>query len=249
MPKVFADRRLLLKCEGKSYRLLSLTQANDGSIYIGFQNFRNIQWVAIDLEREQPTLSMVDSTPEEGKLSFHASGVVGFRSHAAPGDYQLRIRGNYLYDRHNAQAGVRHLVTVFMEKPEELAPTFPQRNSDFWLQYAESLKPFVLVLFAIPRVSGVQTIGFTFTMHIDDLDRYPAEGANVIDLKYHWVFWLIYRTKFMDNWPQQSYVCFHDGFSVPMYFSKEQKDTSAEMRLELRMPEYTIEGTDLKIKF
>ena len=125
MTRIFSDRRLLLKCEGKVYKLLSLTQRNDGSIYLGFPNFRNIQWLGVELGQQEAMLSLVDSTEDEGKLSFHASGVVGFRSHDAPGDYQLRIKGNYLYDYRNTKAGIRHLVSIYMEKPEELPVDFP----------------------------------------------------------------------------------------------------------------------------
>jgi hypothetical protein len=246
--KAPSDRRLLLKCEGKSYKLLSLTQRNDGSIYIGFPYFRNIKWMGIDKGPEAPTVSMVDSTVEEGKLSFHASGVAGFRSHEVPGDHKLRVRGNYLYNHHNSTAGVRHLVSVFMEQPIELPPVFPERNSDFWIHNAKPLKPFVLILFAIPRAANVQSVDFQPSFHIDEIETVPPDmGAGLFDLKFHSILWFIYRTKFMNRWPRQSYVSYYDGFTVPMYIGKSENETSGELRFELNVPTYEMVDSELRI--
>jgi len=248
MTKVFSDRRILLKCDGKSYKLLSLTQRNDGSIYIGFQNFRNIRWLGVELGQEKAKLSLVDSPEEDGKLSFHASGVVGFRSHDALGDHQLRIKGNYLYDHHNAKAGIRHLVSIYLEKPDELPAEFPQRISDFWLQNTNPLKPFVLILFAVPRVLGIQNVEAQVGFHMDDLESTPPEGGGgLIDLKYHLIFWYTYRTKFMNKWPQKTFVCYHDGFTVPMYIGRHRDEISGELRFEIHLPKYETNGLDVKI--
>ena len=248
MTKVFSDRRLFLKCEGNSYKLLSFTQRNDGSIYIGFPNFRNIQWIGIELGKKEATLALIDSTEDEGKLSFHASGVVGFRSHDEPGDHQLRIKGNYLYDRHNSKAGIRHLASIYMEKPEELPAEFPQRISDFWIQNTSSLRPFVLVLFAVPRVSNIQNVGIQAGFHMDDLESSPPEsGGGLIDLKYHWIFWHTYRTKFMNDWPNKTFVCYHDGFTVPMYLGRHQDESSGDLRFEVHFPKYEVDGSEVTI--
>jgi hypothetical protein len=249
MTKVFSDRRLYMKCPDSSYKLLSFTQRNDGSIYIGFPNFRNIKWIDVLLDPKAPKVSLLDSPEAEGKLSFHGSGMVGFRSHDAPGDHKLWIQGNYLYDHNNARAGVRHLASIFMEKPEAQPEEFPRRNSDFWIHNANPLKPSVLILFAVPHVTGIQGVRMAGTFHMDDVENTPpVEGYGLIDLKYHWICWCAYRTRFMDQWPQQSYVWYHDGFTVPMYFGKQPgEETSGGLRLELNIPTYEIQGQELTI--
>jgi hypothetical protein len=51
----------------------------------------------------------------------------------------------------------------------------------------------------------------------------------------------------MDNWPQKTFVCYHDGFTVPMYRGRHQNETSGELRFEMHMPKYELDGTDVKI--
>jgi hypothetical protein len=135
-----------------------------------------------------------------------------------------------------------------MEKPEELPAEFPERTSDFWLQNSKSLRPFVLILFAIPRVTGIQSVGVQGGFHIDDLESFPPEsGCGMIDLKYHSIFWYVYRTKFMDDWPQKTFVCYHDGFTVPMYIGRHQGKYSGELRFEIHIPRYEIDGSNVQI--
>lgn len=93
------------------------------------------------------------------------------------------------------------------------------------------------------RIAGVPC-----TFHVDDLDTIPPDGGGgLVDLRCHWIFWYIYRTKVMDHWLQQTYVCYHDGFMVPMYRGRHHDETSGELRFEVHMPKYEFQDRALII--
>jgi hypothetical protein len=249
MSKIYSDRCVFLRCEGKTYKLLTLTQGNQGDIYISFQNFSKIKWLGIYPSEKDLQLAMLESTENEGKLTFHKLGRAGFRAHNTPG-HKHPVEGNYLFDRENNKAGVKHLVSIFMDEPKEIPVSgFPMRESDFYIENSGTLKPFVMILFAIPKVQDIKSVAFEFSFSIDELESVPPPdtGMGLIALKYHSIKWFVYRTKYMDKWPKQSYICYHDGYYVPIYVGKAQNENFGELRFDLHIPRYEAIEKELKI--
>ena len=87
----------------------------------------------------------------------------------------------------------------------------------------------------------MESVVFQSSFETDDLESTPPEmGWGLIDLKFHSIMWLIYRTKYMNNWPKQSYVCYHDGYLVPIYIGKSEDENAGELRFELHTPNYQM---------
>ncbi len=77
------------------------------------------------------------------------------------------------------------------------------------------------------------------------MDSIPPKGGwGNMALKYHDVFWFVYRTKHMEKWPKKHQVIYNDGFVVPFLIGN---DTS-KLKLELRIPKYTMRDNHLSIK-
>ena len=80
---------------------------------------------------------------------------------------------------------------------------------------------------------------------MNDLDSLPPEaGGGAFELLLHSVFWYAYRTKYMDEWPQNSYICYHDGHLVPVLIGIGEK----QFRAEFRIPAYELADTELTLR-
>jgi hypothetical protein len=245
MTQDYPKRRMFIMDSGKHYKIFDFTQdKKEGSIYISSPNFTKIKWLAISADSNSKLTLSTEDSPGDGKLSIHSSGRAGFRAHNAPHDHKLVINGNYLLDLEKGKAGIRHLFTVFMAEPKELpiSPAF-NRKSDYSLDNSGRPGPFVMIFFAIPRIS-ILTVSFHFSFDIDDLDNIPPEGGlGFMDLAFHSVCWFAYKTKHMNKWPKYPHICYYDGFKVPMFIG-----TSEGMcRMELHNPIYVLTQTELSI--
>lgn len=109
----FPKRRLFLSDGENFYHVLSFTQSRaDSSIYVSSPDFTRIKWLNISNKSGNPELIVIDS-PEDGKLSVHGSGMTKI----TPNIHDLVLHGNYLLDKTKNAAGVRHLFTIQLAKP------------------------------------------------------------------------------------------------------------------------------------
>lgn len=182
----------------------------------------------------------------DGKISLHGSGMTAIRPHNDPKGHQLVIGGNHLLNKEKNQIGARHLYSIFMKQPHfkpENSPAF-NRDSDYALESKDDLKPFILVFFALPR-HGL-SVNFNFNLHVDEMESIPNDflGLHGFSLRYHDVFWFAYRTKHMEKWTKQAQICYHDGFTIPIFVGTGP----GQFRLEFREPEYILKEKELEIR-
>ncbi len=236
----FPKRRLFISDGENFYQVLSFTQSRaDASIYVGSPDFSKIKWLSVSNENGKPQLAVTDS-PGVGKLSMHGSGMTKI----TPNIHELVVHGNYLLDSSKQALGVRHLFTIQLAKPSFL-PSSPalDRDSDFVIS-TKKLAPIIIIFFAIPRVSNL-TVNFQVGFNIDDLDSIPPEGGGgTFELLLHNVFWFAYRTKYMDDWPPNPYICYYDGHTVPVLIGAGER----QFRAEFRAPIYKMSNTELSIE-
>ena len=236
----FAKRRLFLSTDENCFQLFSFTQDRaDASIYVSSPDFAKVKWLNMSLKDGSPQFTITDS-PGDGKLSVHGSGMTKI----TPNEHKLVVHGNYLLDSIKQAAGARHLFTVQLAEPKFL-PVSPalNRTSDYVIN-TKHFAPIVVIFFAIPRVRKL-TVNFQVSFHVDDLESIPPEsGMGSFELLLHNVFWFAYRTKHMDEWPQNPHVCYHDGHMVPVLIGTGNK----QFRAEFRSPSYELSKTELAIK-
>lgn len=236
----FPKRRLFIHDGENYYQILSFTQSkSDASIYVSSPEFSKIKWLSTSISNEALQVKITD-TPGDGKLSLHGSGMTKI----TPNIHELVVHGNYLLDIDKQALGVRHLFTIQLAKPSFL-PSSPALNRDSDLVIStKKLSPSVIVFFAIPRVSNL-TVNFKVSFDIDDLDSIPPEGGyGCFELLTHNIFWYAYRTKRMDEWAPNPYICYYDGNIVPIMIGTGDR----EMRIEFRTPNYKITNAELFIE-
>jgi hypothetical protein len=236
----FPKRRLFLSDGNNFYHVLSFTQSrSDSSIYVSSPDFSKVKWLIVTNKNGNLELAVTDS-PGDGKLSVHGSGMTKI----TPNVHDLVVHGNYLLDTTKNAAGVRHLFTIQLAKPKfvPFSPAF-NRESDYVIS-TKQLTPIIIIFFAIPRVKKL-TVNYQVSFHIDDLDSIPPEGGGgAFELLLHNVFWYAYRTKHMDEWPQNPYICYHDGHLVPVLIGAGEK----QFRAEFRIPTYELSNTELALR-
>jgi len=236
----FPKRRLFLSDGQNFYQIMSFTQDRaDSSIYASSPDFSKIKWLNISIKNNIPQLTVTDS-PGDGKLSLHGSGMTKI----TPNVHDLVIHGNYLHDSTKKALGVRHLFTMQLAEPSfvPFSPAF-NRKSDYVIS-TKQLTPIIIIFFAIPRVKEL-TVNYQVSFHIDDLESIPPEGGGgTFELILHNVFWYAYRTKYMNEWPPNPYICYHDGHIVPVLIGAGER----KFRAEFRTPVYELSNTELTIK-
>jgi hypothetical protein len=254
MSKDYDRRRMLVRREDKRLKLLTVSQHKNGDIYIGFPRFPQIKWLVVNIMEQGMEIAGVDSPAEEGKLSLHARGPAMVRADSTPGNHILSIPGYYLLDKDGQRAGARHLVTIFMDQPQDIAASrdYVDRESDYFADVpGDALSPFALVLFAVPRPPTPRTFHLGCSFDMDDLETMlPHLLAGTIELKYHFIGWLAYQTKYMDHWPLRSLVCCYDGYWVPLFIGSmvDEEKRVATLRVELRESTYKFSDEDISIE-
>lgn len=241
----YPNRRIFLRNKEEFFKLFSFVQNSDGSIYVGWPGFSDTDWCSVELTSSGGVKPIrVDSIPE-GKLSIHGSGITAFRAHNTPGEHQLRIKGSQLLNVEKGQIGARHLFTFFSKKPVNAQVDSPpfNRRSDYVIDTKE-FEPSVTLFFAIPQVPGGLQSSFQVSFSMDDLKTIPPSGGGGhFNLLHHDIFWYTYTTKYMDDWPRKNQVFYYDGFLVPIMIGTGR----GAYRLELRMPQYSLQGNLLSI--
>lgn len=241
--KMIAKRRVFINKGKDYYQLFSFSQHDDGSIYSSMPEFANIKWMSIVKHENEIGLVITNPLQNEGKLSVHGSGMTTYRAHADSKGHQLIVKGNFLMDKSPDKLGVRHLFTSFFQEPKFLPQSSPalNRENDYLLN-TEKMQPFVMAFFAVPtqNISVQVSAGF----HINDIESVPPEtGWGGFNLRYHTIVWFYYRTKYMESWPANTHICYHDGFTVPFFIGTDR----GECRLEIRTPTYTMSDGNLII--
>lgn len=243
------NRRIFIRSDDDNcYNLFSFDQRPDGSIYCSWPEFSNTKWMSVE-KSDQPKLIVIDPTADAGKLSIHGSGMTAFRIHTDSHGHKMIKLGNHLLDEKNKKIGVRHLFTIFFQKPEYVpnSPAF-NRTSDVVLQTAK-IDPFVMIFFAVPGNQKL-TVKMTASFHVDDIETPPPSGMGAFGLRHHNIAWFYYRTKHMDRWPAHTHICYYDGFWVPIFIGVTEKELGSkerECRLEMRAPSYSLNADFLSI--
>lgn len=237
-------RRIFIRAKDKVCQIFSFKQTADGTVYCASPDFDDANWFSETLTDTGPQL--VTTNPiGEGKISFHSSGMVAVRPNDDPSGHRIIIKGNQLLSRTEGKVGIRHLFSIFSKEPKYVPKTSPifNRDGDYCLEANEELRPYVLVFFAAPQ--GL-SISFQFSLHVDDMVNVPSDflGLDGFGLRYHDIFWMAYRTKHMEKWPQQAQIVYHDGFTFPFFIG-----TGLGVgRWEFRQPQYILTGQKLSIE-
>lgn len=239
-----SKRRIFIRAKDRLCQIFSFTQTPDGSIYCSSPDFSDAIWISVQNTEHGPQIIGTEAIGT-GKVSFHGSGMVSVRPNDNPKGHRLIVKGNHLLNKDKGLIGARHLFTIFMKEPNyepEISGLF-NRESDYCMEANEELKPLVIAFFAIPQL-GI-TLDFQFTLHMDDMVNIPSDvlGLHGFGLRHHDVFWFAYRTKHMKKWPKQAQICYHDGFTFPIFIGTGL----GTYRLEFREPQYSLVDTNFTI--
>lgn len=242
--KSASERRIFIRAKDRICQVFSFNQRPDGSIYCWSPDFGDAKWLSLQVAENGPQIVTTEAIGT-GKISFHGTGMVTIRAHDDPKGHQLIVKGNHLLNKQKGLVGVRHLFTVFMKEPKyqpESSKLF-NRESDYCMEANEELKPLVLAFFAVPQ-QGL-AINFQFNLHKEDMVNIPNDvlGLHRFGLRYHDVFWFAYRTKHMEKWPKYAHICYHDGFTFPIFVGTRL----GAYKLECREPQYSLMGNELNI--
>lgn len=240
-------RRMFINKDETIYQVLSFSQHKDGSIYCSMPEFINTRWLSFRLSKDGKTPEMVgvDSPPEDGKFSMHGSGMLTFRTHKDHHGHTLIIKGHPLLSIEKGKIGIRHLFTYFPTEPKCL-PVSPayNRESDYVLKKTGELRPFAMTFFAIPSKENL-AVKFEISFLANDIEAMPPDVAfGNFALSHHNIVWVYYRTKYMDNWPEQTHIWYFDGHAVPILIGTDQ----GTGRIELRNPSYKLDDHEVQIK-
>jgi hypothetical protein len=249
---IIESRRVFINKGEDYYQLFSFTQDKDGSIYCSMPEFPEIQWMQLLVKDNLIQMQIVVPLEDKGKLSFHGSGMVAYRAHKDPKGHQLIVHGHHLKEKNNTSVfGVRHLLSCFFQEPNFIPLQSPalNRKTDYLLKSSIELKPFVMLLFAVPGKPNLQ-VRIDASFHVDDIDIPPDVSFGNFDLRYHNIVWVIYRTKNMERWPTTTHAMYFDGFRVPMFIGQSQNNDAkkGECRLEIRSPSYRLQGDILQVQ-
>jgi hypothetical protein len=236
--------RIFIRSHDRVCQLFRFSQHKDGSIYCSSPDFGDAVWLSIE-STPSGLKEIRTENVGDGKISLHGTGMVAVRAHDQPENHQLVVKGNYLLNKEKNAIGARHLFTAFIKEPKFVPETSPifNRASDYCLEANEQLKPLILVFFAVPQ-HGIH-VNFNCSFHQEDLVNIPNDvlGLHGFGLRYHDVFWFAYRTKHLEKWPKQAQICYHDGYTFPLFIGTG----TGTFRLEYRFPVYSLNGKDLSI--
>ena len=220
------------------WKVLSLEQRLDGSIYLSFPKFDKAVWVNIPDPHDRMWLNEIACSE---KLSLHGSGVAHIKN-TTGGDAELRIKGSFLVDVSKREAGLRHVLTLFPASSDVDNAQLSPRIRDVTIS-TESARPLALVLWAVPNFLPL-TVEVRVSFQAADLQSIPPDyGFGYIQLLHHSIVWFAYRTNGMERWPQRPHACFQDGYRVPIFIGT----TEGSMRVELRTPQFSFKGGVVRI--
>lgn len=209
----FHKRRVLISDkESGPFQILSIAQETDGSIYLSCPDFAKAKWLELNFTRD-PSAAVV-SSPGPGKVSIHATGFAAVRAH----DSKLRavrVTGTPLIDETSGIHFVRHLCTLMISPP--LHKPGGQRKSDYQINSSKALMPTTLILFAVPRNTGLNGVLLEPKFHVDVIGIPPEVSWGEIPMRSHTIIWVAYTTKLMATWPPSTHFCHFDGDLVPFF--------------------------------
>lgn len=226
----------------KAWQLFSLEQRKkDASIYLGSPEFKKFEWLSFVVNNEELDTFKFQQD-EDGHLSFHGSGQVHVKTRDEK--YQLPISGQYLLNPDKNDISYRHLFTLFPKKPEHIPVSEAlSRKSDQVVKSSESLRPFVIIAFALPSV-GLK-LSFAMNLDINDLETIPGVlGMHLFPLVHHDIFMIFYRTKHMNDWPKRTMLQYLNGVIVPVFIGKPEK----MINVQFRQPSVELKDKELQIK-
>lgn len=226
------------------WQLFSLSQnKNDGSIYLGSLEFTSFEWLTFKEENnELKPFKIVQNS--NGHLSIHASGQT--RVTSDDHNEHLIINGHHLLKKIEKDISLRHLFTIFPRIPENASKSEAgTRKSDVIINTTKSLRPSVILAYALPRVGLNVNLQTSFCIDDLEVEDIPGVlGVVTFPLIHHDIFMVIYRTKFMNKWPKKHMIQYTDGIVLPMFFGEPE----GKIRVEFVLPEFSLNGNDLEIK-
>ena len=233
------------------YQTFSFVQEKDASIYCKWPGFNETKWIGFEVTEKGPAIAVADTPITSEKLSIHGSGIAKFRQEKRQFDPQ-RIKGHFLLDLSKKRIAPRHLFTGFMAEPKCLPKSpFGNRKTDTPI-YASEHTPFAIVFFAVPQQQTPLRIGLEVACDIGFMgkDVPMKSGSGLFSLSHHDIFWFIYKTAFMDNWPKRNHIFYYDGFLVPLFIGQKFDGNSerAAIVAVLQEPQYTLIGNDFRLK-
>ncbi|MCL5411059.1 MAG: hypothetical protein M1324_04445 [Patescibacteria group bacterium] len=237
--------RVFLKdLDGTTWQLFSLSQnKNDGSIYLGSLEFTSFEWLTFKLENDELNPFKLTQN-SDGHLSIHASGQTRITS--SEHDEKLIVDGHHLLKKVEKDISLRHLFTMFPRQPiENPKSEAGARKSDVIINTTKKLRPFVMLAYALPRVGLNVNLQMSFC--IDDLEPEDIPGILGIvtfPLIHHDIFVVIYRTKFMNDWPKKHMLQYADGVILPMFFGENGR----KIKVNFVMPDFSLNNKELSIK-
>lgn len=239
MNDTFEKRRVFIAdSDHGPFQILSIAQETDGSIYLSCPDFGTAKWLELNISGH-PSANVVAS-PGSGKISIHATGFAAVRAHNS-GSRAVKVNGTPLIDESSGIHFVRHLCTLMISKPTH-APA-GQRRSDYHMRSSKPLMPTTLVLFAIPRNTGLIGVNLEGKFHVDVIGVPPELSWGDIPLHTHTIVWVAYTTKQMTDWPPSTHFCHFDGNLVPLFMGGGPERWS----LTVIRPEFSIQESSLHI--
>lgn len=233
----FAKRRALIADpESGPFQILSIAQETDGSIYLSCPDFAQAKWLELNVS-DVPSATVVAS-PGLGKISIHATGFAAVRAHNS-NERAVRVTGTPIIDEASGIHFVRHLCTLMVAKPVHTPAG--QRISDYRINSSKSLMPTALVLFAIPRNTGLNGVNLEAKFHVDVIGVPPEVSWGDIPMRSHTIVWVAYTTKQMTTWPPSTHFCHFDGNLVPLFMGGGPELWS----LTVATPEFSIQESRL----
>ncbi|NIM46909.1 MAG: hypothetical protein GTN40_01990 [Candidatus Aenigmarchaeota archaeon] len=230
--------------DDKAWQLFSISQSkSDGSIYLSSLEFANFEWLTFKFDGKDIKPFKI-SQQTNGHLSIHGSGQTRITSDIRK--EKLIINGHHLLKKIEKDISLRHLFTIFPKKPTRLSKSvMGSRKSDVLMSSIKKLKPFVMIAYALPRAN--LRVEFMSSFCIDDLE--PEDIPGILGfvqfpLIYHEIFSVIYRTKYMNQWPKKHMIQYTNGILVPIFKGEPGK----KIKVEFRIPKFSLDSGKLTIE-
>jgi hypothetical protein len=230
------------------FQIFSLTQnKKDGSIYISWPHIESSNFILFDDHNNISTPDMYSSIGN-GKISFHGSGQVHYKTYLNTDNQHFKVDGNILLRELEKKVGARHLLTTLITRPdiEPLDSPALNRQTDYVIE-ARIIQPTTFIFFAIPQTAEGLQINLQLSLPIEYMDNIPGDilGSGIIPMQKHDILFLAYKTKYLNSFPESSYVSYTDGLLIPFFVGQ----INNQIEVKMLTPIYTLYGNNFGIEF
>lgn len=242
------SRRVFIKDDSNiNYKIFSFTQNSKGDIYCKWPSFEKTDWLHLFFDNQGNANFLKEAAPTGDRLTFHASGMSGRKSIDTGYKNSLYYNSAPLI-KGEGNLSCRHLFTIQIQKPHSLPDSpYLSRKNDCIINVRGTVKPCVMVVFAIPKMN--LEIEFGISSHIKNLPSNNLDdfllGYSLIELEAHLIVSYVYRTAHMNNWPEYNRVSYSDGFHIPAIIGTEEN----AIQLALLPANYSFHEKKLQIHF